>query len=90
MSRDKQKTRGWGGCRILWKDNLDPYIEKFSDGSERICVILIHLPKKPICIIAAYFVTIKRCIHVANEDNITIIKLLHNFSNFIQILLYKS
>jgi hypothetical protein len=39
---------------ILWKDKLDPYIEKFSDGSERICVILIHLPKKTTCIIAAY------------------------------------
>jgi hypothetical protein len=53
----KQKNRGWGGCRILWKDNLDPYIEKFSDGSERICVISIHLSKKTICIIAAYMPT---------------------------------
>ena len=57
LDQFRQNKELEGGCGILWKDKLDPYIEKFSGGSERICVILIHLPKKTTCIIAAYMPT---------------------------------
>lgn len=53
----KQRTRGWGGCAILWKNYLDPFIEKVTDGSERICVILLHSLVKTLCIIAVYMPT---------------------------------
>ena len=50
------KPRGRAGVVTIWKDSLDSYIEKHTDGSHRIQVVTINAAP-PICLINVYMPT---------------------------------
>jgi hypothetical protein len=46
----KQWIRGWGGCALLWRKELDQYIDCITDGGNRLVSIILNQEEKPLCI----------------------------------------
>ena len=51
-----QRVRGYGGCAILWKPEINSCIKQTTEGSKRIaCIILSgNSSQAPICVISVY------------------------------------
>jgi hypothetical protein len=53
----KQWIRSWGGCALLWRKELDQYIDCITDGGNRLVSVILNQEEKPLYIIAAYMPT---------------------------------
>jgi len=49
-----QRPRGYGGTAILWRNDIDKYINVLPDGSGRIICIEINIANQKICCINLY------------------------------------